>query len=512
MSYFMSIDAGTGSIRAVIFDEQFNQISISQYEWEHLSEDGVSGSMNFDWENNWELTKRCIKEALTKIDKSQLKAITSSSMREGIVLYDKDKKELFAVANVDSRAKEQIRKLDIQLEKEFYKISGQTFALGAIPRIMWLKENHPNIYDKVAYISMLSDWILFKLTGEIAVEPSNAGTSGIFSLKDRNFAPFMMEKVGLKSDIFPKVIESGEVLATISSEIANEFSIPKTVVAVMGGGDVQLGTVGLGVVNDGDVAVLGGSFWQQLVNIKEPLTHPNMDIRVNPHSISGMYQAEAITFFSGIVMRWFRDVFCESEKIEAKKRGIDTYALLEELASTVPAGSYGVLPIFSDRMIYGKWYHASPSFLNLSLDTTKSSKYVLFKSLQENACVVSSINLENVFNFTNRRSEEIIFSAGASKGKLWSQTLADVSGYRVKVPLIKEATSLGGAFLSSIACGSYSNLDEIIKNFIKIEAVYEPDLSKKSIYDELKYKWSEAYKAQLELVDKKITTSMWSAF
>jgi len=86
-----------------------------------------------------------------------------------------------------------------------------------------------------------------------------------------------------------------------------------------------------------------------------------MTIRVNPHVIDGLSQAEGITFFSGLIMRWFRDAFCDIEKIEAKNRGVDTYEILEEKASEVPVGSYGIMPIFSDVMKYGKWYHASPS-------------------------------------------------------------------------------------------------------------------------------------------------------
>ncbi len=94
---------------------------------------------------------------------------------------------------------------------------------------------------------------------------------------------------------------------------------------------MQLGSAGLGVVEEGQVAILGGSFWQQVVNIPSSILPPkDMGIRVNPHVIDGLSQAEGITFFSGLVMRWFRDAFCDLEKIEAKERGIDVYALLEE--------------------------------------------------------------------------------------------------------------------------------------------------------------------------------------
>ena len=93
--------------------------------------------------------------------------------------------------------------------------------------------------------------------------------------------------------------------------------------------------------------------------------------------------------------------FCEVEKQEALERGLDTYTVLEEKAKKVPVGSYGILPIFSDSMKYGKWYHAAPSFLNLSIDPEVCNRASMFRSLQENACIVSAINLEKIKAFSH---------------------------------------------------------------------------------------------------------------
>lgn len=148
MQYLMAIDAGTGSIRAVIFDTLGNQISVAQKEWTHLEEEGVANSMSFDFDANWVLVCACIREALevANLSGEDILALSATSMREGIVLYDKEGRELWAVANVDARAADEVRYLKEHfkgIEEEFYAESGQTFALGAIPRIMWLKNNRP---------------------------------------------------------------------------------------------------------------------------------------------------------------------------------------------------------------------------------------------------------------------------------------------------------------------------------------------------------------------------------
>lgn len=518
MPKIMTIDAGTGSVRAVIFDELGNQLGLGQEEWYHIEEDDIPNSMSFDFKTNWGLVCRCIKKAILDAsieDVSDIKAVTASSMREGIVVYDKFGHELWGVANVDARAFKEVKQLKEKfpnMEEKFYQESGQTFALGALPRLLWLKNNEPEIYERVDKISMISDWILTKLSDVIASEPSNAGTTGIFSLTSRDWATHQAKEVGLKDDIFPKVYEPSEIIGKVCTRASGQSGLSEDTIVVMGGGDVQLGSIGLGVVNEGDIAILGGSFWQQVVNIPSDTLPPqDMNIRVNPHIIKGLSQAEGITFFSGLVMRWFRDAFCDIEKIEAQEKGIDVYNILEEKAIKVPVGSNGIMPIFSDVMKYSKWYHASPSFINLSIDPEICNRASMFRSLEENACIVSSINLENISKFSGVNSDAIIFAGGASKGALWSQILADVTGKRVKIPVVKEATSLGGMILASVALGMYDSIKEASVNLVQWEKEIEPNMENHKKYSNIKEKWQEVYKTQLELVDRGLTTSMWKA-
>ncbi|MDA7848276.1 autoinducer-2 kinase [Sulfurospirillum sp.] len=514
MKYLMAIDAGTGSVRAVIFDALGNQISVGQREWTHLEEKDVPNSMSFDCETNWALVCECIKESLhvANLKGEDIVALSATSMREGIVLYDENGQELWGVANVDARAEKEVKYLKENfegIEEEFYELSGQTFALGALPRIMWLKNNRPEIYKKVAKVSMIGDWILARLSGVIATDPSNGGTTGIFSLKQRDWVSDMATKVGIKDDIFPPALEVGTLMGNVTCK---ESGLSSNTKVVMGGGDVQLGSAGLGVVEEGQVAILGGSFWQQVVNIPSTTKPPkDMSIRVNPHVVKGLSQAEGITFFSGLVMRWFRDAFCDMEKIEANKQGIDTYTLLENKSKNVPVGSFGIMPIFSDSMKYGKWYHASPSFLNLSIDPLTCNKYSMFKSLQENACIVSAINLEKIKMFSSIKIDSVVFAGGASKGELWCQILSDVLGCEVKIPKVTEATALGASMAAGVGVGIYADLKTAAKELVMWDKTYQPNMQNHKLYNEIQLNWQKAYEIQLSLVDKNITQSMWKA-
>jgi autoinducer 2 (AI-2) kinase len=199
------------------------------------------------------------------------------------------------------------------------------------------------------------------------------------------------------------------------------------------------------------------------------------------------------------------------EKQEALEKGVDVYSVLEEKAKDVPVGSYGILPIFSDSMKYGKWYHAAPAFLNLSIDPEVCNKASMFRSLEENACIVSAINLEKIKAFTNLEIDEIVFAGGASKGTLWCQILADVTGCKIKVPKVTEATALGAAMAAGVGAGIYESIGIAAEKLVIWDKEYLPDAANHSKYAEIQEQWKEVYSNQLSLVDRGLTQSMWKA-
>ncbi len=516
-THFLVLDAGTGSGRAVIFDRKGNQIGFAQEEWNHLPEPGVPGSMGFDFDGGWKLLARCIRKALDNcgLAGADIAAVSSTSMREGIVLYDASGRELWACANVDSRASGEVVALKTNspdLEREFYQTSGETFALGALPRLNWLRNHHPRLFSKVRSMSMINDWIGARLTGQITVEPTNGSTNGLMDLNQRDWSDELIEKAGLDREIFPRVVEPGAVVGKVTADAAEATGLVKSTPFVAGGGDVQLGAVGLGMLEMGEAAILGGTFWQQIVNIPQGLVDDTMRLRVNAAAITGMNQAEAITFFVGLAARWFRDVFGAEEKRLAAEQQRDAYDLLEDLAMQVAPGSNGIIPIFSDAMDFGNWYHAAPSFLNLSIDPEIANKGSMFRALQENAAIVATENLERVEAFAGVGADgPLIMAGGASKGRLWPQIVADVTGRTLRIPKVREATALGGAAAAATGIGQFANIAEAGRAFVKWEREVTPDLNNRTIYDEARSRWRIAYAAQKQLVDKGITTTMWCA-
>ena len=514
--YLMAVDAGTGSVRAVVFSTDGTQVGCVQREWTHREDPRWPGSMDFDWEANWDLARGCIRGVLeeTGIAPGDVAAVSTTCMREGILLYDREGREIWACANVDARSDAEVGELirmDPALEKKVYARSGQTYALGALPRLLWVKNNLPEVYEKTASIGMFNDWLIYKLTGKLAVEPSNGSTTGIMDLQSRDWNPEIAAKCGLRTDIFPPVVECGTDFAEVSAQGAAETGLKEGTPVVVGGGDCQLGTIGVGACAEGQAAVFGGSFWQYEFNTANGRTDPDCRVRVNCHAVPALWQYEALAFKPGLVMRWFRDGFCQQEVEEAARTGQDPYDLMNEKAQQIPAGSYGMVCCFSDLMNFINWKHASPTFTNFQLEPGKFNKYTFYRAILENTALLVRGHIQLVKEATGHEPEELIFAGGAAKSALWCQILADVTGKPVRVPVVKEATALGAAILAGCGVGIYSSVEEGARRTVKWDCRYEPQTQHAPVYEALYQTWRRVYPVQLDLCNQKLTQNMWIA-
>ncbi len=514
--YLMALDAGTGSVRAVVFDVCGNQVGCVQREWSHAEDPRWPGSMDFDWVHNWALACECIQKVLeeAQLSPADIAAVSTTCMREGIVLYDASGTEIWACANVDARSTDEVGQLialNPELEKEIYLESGQTYALGALPRLLWVKNKMPNVYEKTAVIGMFNDWLIYKMTGVLAVEPSNGSTTGIFNLKNRAWNAEIARKCGLRDDIFPPVRECGCQIAQVSEQGARETGLAAGTSVVVGGGDAQLGCIGVGAVDAGQAAVFGGSFWQYEYNTADGSTDPGCRVRVNCHAVPGVWQYEALAFKPGLVMRWFRDAFCQLEQQIGYQTGNDPYYLMDKEAEKIPVGCYGMMCAFSDVMNYINWKHATPTFTNFDLDPQRFNRYTFYRAILENTALVTKGHLELVREATGNVPDEIIFAGGASKSPLWCQILSDALGLPVKVPVVKEATALGAAILAGYGAGIFSDISQTAQRLIKWDRTYTPNMENHAVYCANYQRWKQVYNAQLALCDQNLTKNMWIA-
>jgi autoinducer 2 (AI-2) kinase len=511
----LAIDAGTGSCRAVLFSPEGSQLAIGQREYTHLGLAGVPGSQVFDTTGNWRLICECIRDVLAKaeVSPSSIAAVSATSMREGMVLYDARGEAIWACPNVDSRAGEEASELVRSgAADEIYRRAGDWVGITAPARFRWLARHEPDVFAAIAHVGMLGDWIIHKLSGAFVTDPSLGSSSGMFELAERDWSDRVLEIAGLDRSVFPAVVDSGTVVGGVDARASEETGLRKGTPVVVGGADTQLALVGIGVAEPGRFTVVGGSFWQHTAVLEDPRIDPQGRLRTLCHSEPHRWMMEGIGFYSGLAMRWFRDAFCDQEIAEAASEDIDVYTLLEKRASDVPPGSRGVVGIFSNLMQANHWVHASPGFVGFDLSNPgRSGRIECFRAIEESAAYVSRGHLGIVEEVAELDVHEVVLTGGAAKGHLWPQILADTLGRPVRIPAITESTALGAAIYAGVGAGVYPAATSTGQSLVRFKREYAPRADAVSAYADLYARWLMFYRGALELEESGLAPPLWRA-
>ena len=361
-------------------------------------------------------------------------------------------------------------------------------------------------------MGMLSDWILYRLSGRFVTDPSVGSSSAMFDLRRRRWSPAIAELCGLDvGHLSRRSWSRGTQVGEVTRRAAQETGLAPGTPVVSGGADTQLGPGGdrrwtgpTGLRSSAAASGRPPSSWTG------PCIDPKVRLRTLCHAFPGQWMMEGIGFYCGLTMRWFRDAFCQSEKEEAKRRGTDAYAMMEGLASAVPPGSNGVLGIFSNLMNSKRWVHASPSFMQFEIgDPARSGKKECIRAIEESAAYVALGHLKIIESITRGRTDRVLLTGGASKGVLWPQVISDVLGVRVNIPVVKESTALGSAICAGRGAGWYDDIQEASRRMARIEKRLEPSRKNHELYERLYSNWSEVYERSLAMVEEGLVRPLW---
>jgi autoinducer 2 (AI-2) kinase len=508
----LAIDAGTGSCRAVVFDLAGSQLGLGQREWAHAPEPGVPGSQVFDTAGGWRLICECVREALAAADArpGRVAAVSATSMREGMVLYDRGGREIWACPNVDSRAgDEAVELIRSGAAETIYEDGGDWVSITSPARFRWIRRHRPEVYAAIAHMGMLSDWIVTRLSGEFATDPSAGSSSGLFALAERTWSDRVLDLIELPREVLPPVCDPGTVAGAVTAQAARETGLAEGTPVVIGGADTQLGLIGLGLTDPNRRTVVGGTFWQATATLDEALIDPLRRLRTLCHSTPSQWMIEGIGFYSGFAFRWFRDAFCDLERERAAASGRSSYELMEESATSVPPGAGGVVGLFSNVMHAKSWVQTAPGFLGFDIgDPAESGKKECIRAIQEAAAYAALGHFEIVGELTGRPLTDVVFTGGSANGRLWPQILADVLGVPVTVPRARESTALGAAMYAAVGAGLAENVAELGAR-TRFEATFEPDAAVHETYLELFARWRAIYERTLEMVDDGVIRPLW---
>lgn len=494
MAFLLGIDIGTSGTKTVLFDESGNTVASALSEYP-LYQPNI-GWAEQDPEDWWNATVITIKKVIHKsgVNSSDIKGVGLSGQMHGAVLLDSDNNVLRkSIIWCDQRSHKECEQITSIVGREkLISITANPALTGfTASKIMWVKNNEPQIFDRVKKILLPKDYIRYKLTGEFATEVSDASGMQLMDIPKRQWSGEILQKLEIDSNMLGKLYESYEISGNVN-KLASELTGLKEGTPVAGGaGDQAAGAVGNGIVKSGVISSTIGTSGVVFAYTDKVSIDPKGRVHTFCHAVPNTWHIMGVTQGAGLSLKWFRDNFCIEEKRTAELMGIDPYVLMDQEAEKIQPGSKGL--IYLPYLMGERTPHLDPDakgvFFGLSAlhekpDMIRSVMEGVVYSLKDCLEIIKDMNVE---------IKEVRASGGGGKSKLWRQMQADVFGTGITTINSSEGPALGVALLAGVGAGIYKSVEEACDTAIKVKSVQQPDMSNTEKYSEFYKIYTKLY-------------------
>ena len=346
MRYLLGVDLGTSGTKTVLFDETGKVIASKTVEYPLLQP--KNGWAEQDPKFWYDATIESVKAVLlqSKVNCDDVVALSIAGQMHGLVMLDKDGNVLRnAILWCDSRTQKQCDEITSLVGKQrLIEINANPALTGfTAPKILWVRENEPELYKKCTTILLPKDYVRYMLTGVKAMEISDASGTNLLDITNRVWSDEILEKLNIDKNLMPPIIESSAVAGHITKEIAELTGLKEGTIVAGGAGDNAAAALGTGVCKEGDAFVTLGTSGVIFAHTNKPSIDPLGRVHTFCAAVKNSWTAMSCTLAAGLSLRWMRDELYTLEKdIEAKK-GNDVYNLMTANADTVPVGSDGLI-------------------------------------------------------------------------------------------------------------------------------------------------------------------------
>lgn len=489
-SYFIGVDIGTTSTKAIVFDakgvmkgkgDRGYPIVVPYPGWAEQDPEVIFTAMLL-----------AIRDAIDQanIPKTAIAALGFSGAMHSLIALDASGQPLTAaIIWADNRSVEQTAQLKDGTGHDIYLRTGTPIhPMSPLPKLLWMRQAATDVFQLATKFISIKEYAFYKLFGCFVVDYSIASTTGLFNLKQLQWDSEALDLIGITADRLSEPVPTTYVLRGVKQDYADTMGIDANTPIVIGASDGVLANLGVGAITPNQVAITIGTSGAVRTVVPKPLTDPQgrtfcYTLTENHWVIGGPSNN------GGIVLRWLRDQFCQTEVALAQQLQVDPYEVMTKAASEIPAGAEGLifLPFLSgERAPY--WNaEARGIFFGVSLHHQRA--HFIRAVLESILFAVYSINL--ALNDLISAEREIRASGGFARSKIWLQMTADVFGSELVVPQVFEGSGFGAAALAMVAVGQLAKLEDV-EQFIRIDHRYQPNhhLSQHyhqlfSIYDRL---------------------------
>jgi len=485
----MGIDLGSTSIKAVIYGLDGNIIAFASQPTEvaHLDPEHPTWAF-WEPEKIWNSTVAVIKESVGKIsDASEIKGLAVTGMGMDGLPIDEHGKWLYPFISWHCpRTEPQSRAWSQKVGAEnIFNISGkQVMTIDTIYRLIWMKENHPEILEKADKWLLIEDFVNFMLCGRKATDYTMASCTSVLDQQARNWSEALIAEAGIDLELFPEVLPSGTPIGEVTAKASSATGLAVGTPVVLGGHDYICAALAVGAFLP-DVMMDVTGTWEIVLQSSPELMLSreifNAGLLIESHVAKDTYLVAGYSP-SALMLEWFRDNYAHEEKTLKEQTGTSEWAYLMEKAEKALCGSHGAffLPHFAGAGAPVNDNRALGAFVGLSMNADKGS---MIRAMIEGLDYQFREIVEGMEWALQTQTQKIIAVGGASRNSFWMQNKADVTGKTIEVPDMDEATTLGSALLAGIGVGIYKDEQEAYERTFKPGKTYEPDLSLKSKYD-----------------------------
>ncbi|MCL2231918.1 MAG: FGGY-family carbohydrate kinase [Treponema sp.] len=485
MKYVIAYDMGTGGLKSSIFDENGVSAasSFKQCETYYPAQDFREQKPE-EW---WSVFKEGTRELLAKttVNPNDIIAAACSGHSLGIVPIDKNGTVLAQNVPIwsDARAGKQAKDIFSRAcEKDWYLKTGNGFPapLYSAFKILWYKENLPDIYNAADKFIGTKDFLNLRLTGIVGTDYSYASGSGVYDLVKCEYDQDLIKAFGLDPEKFPRLFQSSEIIGNIKSDVARELGLPAHLLVACGGVDNSCMAAGAGCVEEGMAYTsLGTSSWIAVTSNK-PILNYETKPYVFGHLIKGMYTSALSIFSGGNTYRWVRNTLCPDLAEKEQAGGEDAYTVMDALAAQSVVGANGLffVPTLAGGASMDKSPNARGCITGLDLKHTRAD---IVRATLEGVCLGLKIALDELRSNVPLK-DEMLLVGGGSKSPYWRQLFADIYGMRTTESVVGEnAGSLGAMACAAIGAGIWKDFKPLIGLNKPLTTLY-PNEENKALY------------------------------
>jgi xylulokinase len=467
----LGIDLGTSGVKAGVFSLDGACIGQAYSEIDMLHPQ--PGWSELDSSRVWKTTCEVIAEAVAQAGSDPVTALSVGSFGEAVVPVSKHRNILDnSILCVDERGQEHIDRLLADFGHEaFYAINPNLLGPNySMPKILWLKEHRPGVYEQADLFLHWADFIAFMLGADPATNNSHANRTLLFDLKKNDWSDELIAWSGIDRSKLAPVVSGGTVTGTVSDAMAVQLGLPKGVKVVAGGHDQCCNALGCGGISAGRAVYGMGSFDCITPVYRMPSDLQEMrrnHLNVEHHLVPGLF----VSFHynqAGLLVKWFRDTFTD---------GSVSYAQLDKEMPDEPTRLL-VLPHFDTPP------HHSPDTAGVIAGLrTSTQRGEILKAVKEGVALYFLEGMDALRGI-GVGTAEFIASGGGARSDAGLQLRADILGVPIVRPAIIEAGVLGAAMNAGIATGIFRNPEEAVARFVKHERLFEPDEKRHAFYRE----------------------------